>query len=313
MHKPVGKTSFEPKWAVWLLAFGLVATASCTTVPSGSEGRSTAPRHHRPQARDPLRLAQVDWPPALRRQYAKRLEIAQWMVKQLLLGSMATGLVKANLPASLSLNVLYRGNVYFGKMDKSATHFIPYFIVSGKRRSVFTVVKPQAFTADLTARAQAVHTMKAELERRSQGWRKRLATKMFIWLNHFVFRRPDKKLEGYLIGFPMKRRLVVLGAEYQFVLSPDGKRVIRSKALHSKLAVSAFSGDAAGILDDKHEASDGNLPTVGDLLRLITSPYLRGLNVIGPRYSVLLRLRRRGRTPRARLFNSSAYLRLRRR
>jgi len=241
----------------------------------------------------------VAWPKALRAQWDQRLRDTNWMRQYLLVGVLASRRAqKSGLPTQLSLHVQVRKkagpwSVYFGRLATDGITFVATHRVdvSGGRTRLTTLSGPRVLPEPLAARARAVRTARTYLNARSKGWASAVQVRKHCWFNHLVRPRPDGRLEVYLVAFSEKSHRVILGGDYRLLLSADGKRVERFRSLHGGVIVIELKPGAAEspvVIHHIHSKREGDLPTATDLLKLRHSPALRGLVVVGPRYTVYL-------------------------
>ena len=130
----------------------------------------------------------------------------------------------------------------------------------------------------------------------------------------FVRVRPDGNLDGWITGWlaPDRDPLVLLGKDYSFLLSPDGRRVLRFRRLHRRISLSMMRGEGSvmRLLIDWHTEWEGELPTPTDLLVLLTSPWVQALSTIGPRYTTFVYFNPAQKVHIVRLLDSRKFVRL---
>lgn len=246
-----------------------------------------------------LERIRVAWPKSLRAQWEQRLRDTNWMRQYLLVGVLASRkALDSGLPKQLSLHVQVRrkaGNwtVYFGRLATDGSTFVATHRadVAGGRTRFTALPKPRVLPEPLAAQARAVRTARTYLNTRSKGWVSAVQVRKQCWFNHLVRPRPDGRLEVYLVAFSEKPHRVILGGDYRLLLSADGKRVERFRSLHGGFIVIELKPGAADspvVIHHIHRKREGELPTATDLLKLRHSPALRGLVVVGPRYTVYI-------------------------
>lgn len=276
----------HPFQQLMLLAPAVLVVASC--VPPA--GRVTTAS---------LERIRVAWPKPLRAQWKRRLRDTNWMRQYLLVGVLASRkAIQSGLPRQLSLHVQVRRKarhwaVYFGRLATDGSTFVATHradVVEGRTR--FTALpRPLVLPEPLAAQARAVRTARAHLNVRSKGWASRLQVRYRCWFNHLVRPLPGGRLEVYLVAFSNKPHRVILGGDYHLLLSADGKRVERFRSLHGGVIVIELkpgTADSPVVIHHIHRKREGELPTATDLLKLRHSPALRGLVLVGPRYTVYM-------------------------
>ena len=103
---------------------------------------------------------------------------------------------------------------------------------------------------------------------------------------------------------------MVLGGDYRFLISADGARVLGARSLHRGVTVADMTAKSKQhplLMNHIHRAQEGELPTVTDLLKLQSSPSLRGLVVIGPKYTLALERHPQRELWSTRLLDSAKY------
>jgi hypothetical protein len=246
-----------------------------------------------------LERIRVAWPKPLRETWERRLRDANWMRQYLLVGVLSSReAVRNGLPKQLSLHVQVRRKdgswaVYFGRLATDGVTFVATHRVdvAGGRTRFTALPQPRPLPEALAARARAVRTARAYLDARSKGWASRMLVQKRCWFNHLVRTLPDGRLEVYLVAFSEQSHRVILGGDYRFWLSADGQRVVRFRSLHGGLIVIERQPGAARspvVIHHIHRQREGELPTATDLLKLRHSPALRGLVLVGPRYTVYM-------------------------
>ncbi|MFH2008426.1 MAG: hypothetical protein ABI333_17705 [bacterium] len=297
------------------ISAAVLALLLCAACNGGSDKRGTTPRAI---SDDALSAIEVSWPKALQAEWKRRLSTVDWMRRYLLAAVLASRAAAAHgLPNSESLSVLERvtdlhWRAHFGSLSAEGQTFQASLQVevTHQKTKVQTLAQPRSLPGALTAQARAILTAKTHLEHRSGGWAGRLQRTRKVWFNHFARVRPDQKVDVWVVAFPTRKHQVVLGGDYRFLISADGSRVLHARSLHSGLTVADMTAQSErqpALMNHIHRAREGELPTATDLLKLQSSPSLRGLVVIGPRYTLYLERHPQRELWSTRLLDSARY------
>ena len=283
-----------------LLLLGTVACGPPTR--ETARPRSSAPREEPGVGLEDLVSAIVANPPHYEQYMRQVQQDSSFMLLRLIMGSAASreaqslGLFSGG---EESLNVFeqlteHHVRLYFGKMDAKQTTFLAIAVFDFDRNKMTPKQfdTPQRLGEKLSAEARTVLTIKEDLNRRKPGVIDDLIKKHQLWMNQFVRRRPDGRIEAWLVPFPMVPGIEALGGDHYFLVSEDGSKVIQSVALHSRIWHLNYKDrrEPLSALMHSHEAADGDLPTTTDFLKMMASQHLGNVIFQGPRYSILLRI-----------------------
>ena len=256
------------------------------------------------------RAARAPWTEALRQAWKERRTDARWLRETLDLGLVAAAETeRARVPAETRVAALERSGagryrVHLGRLlhpqDPGSLQVHRRLRIawdssaSAPTSSWEPLRQPEAVPRMLAEELRAVAAAEAHLEGRRPGWRAEM--KRLHQVSHlpFVRRQSQGKIELWLVPFSTVPTQVVLGGDYRLIVDPTGRRVESFTTLHTgmtRIVVPAPSREQKPeVRNHLHGSLEGDLPSATDLLKIATSPALRGLAVMGPRYALLVGL-----------------------
>ncbi|MDY0005151.1 MAG: hypothetical protein RBU30_27880, partial [Polyangia bacterium] len=246
----------------------------------------------------------------LRQAWDERRAEARWLRETLVLGLLAAKEAqRAGVPQGERLSALERIGpgrflVHLGRLASAGD---PGSLLATRRLGVswaggteapstrwVAMRGPEAVSQALSEELRAISTAEAHLEGRWRNWRAEMQRTHRVSHHPFVRRQPSGRIELWLVPFTTDPAQIVLGGDYRLILDRTGRRVESFAPIHAGMTRIAPKAPAGGlgpkpeVRNHEHGGLEGDLPTASDLLKIATSPALRGLAVIGPRYALLV-------------------------